>query len=191
MVSLPPLPKILTPQRQLVVLQVGQQLLQLHEESLTRFVAIGIHVEWSIQVIGKRCEPVHIPLVEQRGRRYGYCLVTRREHRPAVAAPLGDVERFAGFEHLQHGQVVDGALGSVGEAEAGRGRSLPNPSEGGAFGCKGFISFDLPNSSVGGAFDSKCFSILPSFGGAGGGFTPSFFQLSSFFTTFAMQKYEN
>ena len=43
-----------------------------------------------------------------------------REHGPTVACALGDVEGFAGAEHGDDGQVVDGALGAVGEAETWR-----------------------------------------------------------------------
>ncbi len=39
------------------------------------------------------------------------------EEGPAVGASFGDVERFAGAERVQDGQVVDAALGARGEAE--------------------------------------------------------------------------
>jgi len=121
--SFPPLPEILASRRQLMVLQRRQQLLQLQEQPFARFVAVGKHVEWGGQAGGERREHLHVLWLQQRGRRYGYRLTTCREHRPAVAAPLGDVERFLWPKHLQHRQVVDAASGAVGEAEAGKGRS--------------------------------------------------------------------
>ena len=39
------LPKVLAPQRQLMMHERGQHLLQLEEEPLARLVAVGIHVE--------------------------------------------------------------------------------------------------------------------------------------------------
>ena len=55
--------------------------------------------------------------------------MTRREHRPTVGAAFCNVERFLGAQHGEDGQVVDGATGTVGEAEARYSGSLsPCPS---------------------------------------------------------------
>ena len=65
----------------------------------------------------ERRQLFHVLRLQQRGGRYGYRLMTCRQHRPAVAAPLGDVKRFLRAKHLQHRQVVDAAPGTVGKAE--------------------------------------------------------------------------
>ena len=54
---------------------------------------------------------------EERGGWDGYRLVASREHRPAVAASLGDVELVAGLHPLDDGQVVNAAFRPVGESE--------------------------------------------------------------------------
>ena len=40
------------------------------------------------------------------------------EECPAVGGAFGDVERFAGTEEVEDGEVVDGAVGAAGELES-------------------------------------------------------------------------
>ena len=47
---------------------------------------------------------------KQGGGGYGDGLMSSGEHRPAVGAAFGDVERFVGSEQVEHRQVVDAAL---------------------------------------------------------------------------------
>ena len=105
------------------MLQAGEHLTELHEEPLARCVLVGEHVEGGAPLACQGLQHILVGTAQERGRGYGHRLVPCREHRPAVACPLGDVERFAGAQHGQHGQVVDGAARAAWEAEArGRGR---------------------------------------------------------------------
>ena len=52
-------------------------------------------------------------MLQQRGRRDGDGLVAGREHGPTVATAFGYKERIAGFQQVEHGQVVDAALGAL------------------------------------------------------------------------------
>ena len=122
---------------QLVVLERGQNLLQLQEEALTGGVAVGEHVEGVTGTVPavssgadyrgtvpQMLEQLHVLFSQQRGRGDGDGLVTSREHRPAVAAALGDIERLTRSEPVQHRQIVDAALRPLRETEArgfGRG----------------------------------------------------------------------
>ena len=104
--------EVLHPRRQLVVDQRGQHLLELQEEPLARLVAVGVHVECEVLRGVGPCELCQHPGVggrEQGGAWYGYCLVSCREHSPAVGAAFGNEELVAGAQQPQHGQVVDAA----------------------------------------------------------------------------------
>ena len=46
--------------------------------------------------------------------------MTRREHRPAVGAAFGDVERLALLKLVQNGQIIDAALCPIGKTETRR-----------------------------------------------------------------------
>ena len=59
-------------------------------------------------------------LREQGGGGNGDGFVAGGEHGPAVGGAFGDVEGLVGFEHVEDWEVVDGAVGATGEAEAGR-----------------------------------------------------------------------
>ena len=50
-----------------MVLQRGQHLLQLKEESLARSVAVGIHVEGGSQTVGEVAQQVLVGFGEERG----------------------------------------------------------------------------------------------------------------------------
>ena len=50
-----------------MVLQRGQHLLQLKEESLARSVAVGIHVEGGRQTVGEVAQQVLVGFGEERG----------------------------------------------------------------------------------------------------------------------------
>ena len=104
-----PLAHILAAHGQLVVLQRGQHLLELHEEAFARSVAVGIHVERCAEPLLQPLKRQLVVVAQKRGRWYGYRLVSGREHSPAVACALGDVEWLPGAQHGRDGQVVDGA----------------------------------------------------------------------------------
>ena len=90
--------------------QRGQHLPQLQEQSFAGHVVVGPHLEPSSKFLTQSFKQFLILPTEKRGRRDGYRLVTCREHSPAVGAPLGDEERLAGSEQVQHGPVLDAAL---------------------------------------------------------------------------------
>ena len=149
--------EVLAARRQLVVHELGQHLLQLHEEPFARRIAVGVHVKrnplqtsprggFLILPLGgvgggflggageglvQRAEQLHVVALQQRGRGDGDGLVTSRDHRPAVGAALRDPELVARLQEVQHGQVVDSALRPAGEAEAGRGNPLQTSPRGG------------------------------------------------------------
>ena len=104
-----PLAHILAAHGQLVVLQRGQHLLELHEEAFAWSVAVGIHVERCAEPLLQPLKHQLVVVAQKRGRWYGYRLVSGREHSPAVACALGDVEWLPGAQHGRDGQVVDGA----------------------------------------------------------------------------------
>ena len=60
-------------------------------------------------------------LGEERCRGYGDGFVACGEKTPAVATTLSDVEFLAILQQVEHGEVVDAALGALWEAEAWRG----------------------------------------------------------------------
>ncbi len=62
---------------------------------------------------------VFVFLRKEGGGGDGDGFVAGGEECPTVAAALGDVEYLALFESVQYWQIVDGALGSFREAEAG------------------------------------------------------------------------
>ena len=90
----------------------GQHLLQLHEKSLARGVAVGVHVELNgtgtvpavssganhrgtVPKVLQVLEHLLVLLREQRSRWDGDGLVTSGEHGPAIGAAFGDVELVA------------------------------------------------------------------------------------------------
>lgn len=102
-----------------MVLHGGQHFAELHEEAFTWGVAVGVHVEGGLLLGSQRHEQPLVGLGEQGGGGDGYRLVACGEHRPTVACALGDEERFAGAEHGEYGEVVDGATRAVGKTETG------------------------------------------------------------------------
>ena len=66
---------------------------------------------------------VFVFLREQSGGGDGDGFVAGGEECPAVGGAFGDVEGFAGLEAAQDGEVVDGAVGALGELEARGGGS--------------------------------------------------------------------
>ena len=97
----------------------GQHLPQLHEEAFARSIAVGKHVERDRFLPAKRAQRLPVLVREQRGRRDGDGLASRREHRPAVAAALGDEKLVARLQAVDYGQVVDAAPRPTWESEAG------------------------------------------------------------------------
>ena len=97
----------------------GQHLPQLHEEAFARSIAVGKHVERDRFLPAKRAQRLPVLVREQRGRRDGDGLASRREHRPAVAAALGDEKLVARLQTVDYGQVVDAAPRPTWESEAG------------------------------------------------------------------------
>lgn len=108
----------------MVVDEARQQVAQLQEEALARDVGVGIHVERRGEAIVEVEEQAHLVVVERRGRGDGDGLVPRGEHRPAVGAPLRDVERFARAKAQQHGLVVEAASRPLRKSEARLGHGL-------------------------------------------------------------------
>ena len=58
---------VLAPWRQLMVLQRGEDFLELKEEPLAGGVAVGIHVEGGVETVGKIAEQVLVGFGEERG----------------------------------------------------------------------------------------------------------------------------
>lgn len=97
----------------------GQHVAQLHEEAFARSIAVGKHVERDRFLPAERAQRLPVLLREQRGRRDGNGLAPRREHRPTVAATLGDEKLVARLQTVDYGQVVDAAPRPSRESEAG------------------------------------------------------------------------
>ena len=95
----------------------GHHLLQLQEQALAGLVAVGVHVESRRSRGRKRGQLLLVLLREQGDRGYGDGFVACREHGPAVGAAFCYVERLAGAEQVEHGQVVDATFRAAGEAE--------------------------------------------------------------------------
>lgn len=108
----------------MVVDEARQQVAQLQEEALARGIGVGIHVERRAEAIVEVEEQAHLVVVERRGRGDGDGLASRGEHRPAVGAPLRDVERFARAKAQQHGLVVEAASRPLRKSEARLGHGL-------------------------------------------------------------------
>lgn len=64
--------------------------------------------------------------VEEGGGGDGYGFVAGGEECPAVGGAFGDVEGFIFLEAVEDGEVVNGAAGAGGEAEAGGGEETEN-----------------------------------------------------------------
>ena len=62
---------------------------------------------------------MEVVLFQQGGGGDGYGFVAGGEECPAVGGAFGDVEGFVFVEEVEDGEVVDGAAGAGGEAEAG------------------------------------------------------------------------
>ena len=105
--------KVLAAVSQFVPHELGQPLLQPQPCPFARLVVVGVDME----VEG--FEQFDVPFVERRCRGPSHGLESCREHRPAVAAPLCDIERFAGLQMLEDGQVVDAHGAALGETETG------------------------------------------------------------------------
>ena len=105
---------------QLVVYQIWQDFLQLKEESFAGLIVIGPHLKANREFISESLKKFQIFFIQQRCRRDGYCLMSCREHGPAVGATFGDIEFIARLQQVQDGQVVDGALRTLREAESGQ-----------------------------------------------------------------------
>lgn len=58
-----------------------------------------------------------VALMKGGGAGDGYGLVACGEQTPAVGASFGNIERLAGFQEVQDGKVIDGALGALRELE--------------------------------------------------------------------------
>lgn len=67
--------EILAAQWQLMVLQRGQNLLELEEELLAWRILVGIHVPLELQLFADAGEPLLVGRLEQRGRGDGDGLV--------------------------------------------------------------------------------------------------------------------
>ena len=70
------LPEVLAALGQLVVLQVGEHLSQLHEEAFAGCVAVGIHVQGGLLLGDQLLEQPFVCLGEQGGRGDGHGLVS-------------------------------------------------------------------------------------------------------------------
>ena len=92
-----------------MALQTGQYAAQLQEEPLARDIAVGVHVQAYGVPLVQLGQYAGVAVAEQGGAWYGYCLVSCREHSPAVGAAFGNEELVAGAQQPQHGQVVDAA----------------------------------------------------------------------------------
>ena len=103
-----------------MALETGQHLLQLEEKALAGQVVVGEHGEFSGKRNEERGKLFRILSFQERGGGDGDGLVTGREHGPAVGAAFGDEERISRTEAVEHGQVVDTALRTLREAEAGQ-----------------------------------------------------------------------
>ena len=66
-------------------------------------------------------ELFHVRTFEEGGRGDGDGLVAGGEHGPAVGAAFGNVEWLAWAKHIQYRQVVNTALGALGESESRQG----------------------------------------------------------------------
>ena len=105
--------KVLAAVSQFVPHELGQPLLQPQPCPFARLVVVGVDME----VEG--FEQFDVPSGERRCRGQRHGLEPRREHRPAVAAPLGNIEWFSGLEPSQYRQVVDAHGTALGETETG------------------------------------------------------------------------
>ena len=92
--------------------QRGQHLFQLQEQPFAGRIVVRKHMERS-PITSYISHLTSYILRQQCCRRDGDGLMACREHGPTVAATFGDEERFARLQEVQHGQVVDGALGSL------------------------------------------------------------------------------
>ncbi len=112
-------PEVLASGRQLVVLEPREQFLELEEEAFAGCVAVGIHVPFRVEPLRHFGEEPPVFGFQECGGGNGDRLPPRGEHRPAVGAALGDVERFALAEQAQHREIVNAALRPVREPKAG------------------------------------------------------------------------
>lgn len=103
---------------EVVVGEVGEEALELEEEAFAWEVAVGVHVELSGEAGGEGQEGVEGAWFEEGGGGDGDGFVSCGEECPAVGGAFGDVEGVAFVEAVEDGEVVDGAAGAGGEAEA-------------------------------------------------------------------------
>ena len=117
--SAPEVGEVLAAGGQRVAFQAGEFLAELEVEAFARGVGVGIDVEGGGEACVEAQEELQVVPPEECGGGYGYGFAAGGEHRPAVGTAFGDVERFAGAEPLEHGEIVDSAAAPLGEAEAG------------------------------------------------------------------------
>ena len=113
-----------------MMLQVGQDFLQLEEESFAWGIAVGIHSPFNGQLTTDNRQQFLVFGFEEGCGGDGEGFVAGGEHGPAVGAAFGDVEVFALFEQVQDGEVVDAALGAGWEAETGEKTPSNSPVRG-------------------------------------------------------------
>ena len=111
--------EILTTQGQLVVLEVGQEFLQLQEESFAGGVVVRPHMKLNVKLTSYLFHLTSDIIREQGCGWDSDGLMACGEQSPAVGAALGDVERLALFQQAEDRQIVDAALRALREAETG------------------------------------------------------------------------